>query len=561
MARLDPSTGLDLDDPEVQAMLAQQQRDRAALTHAPAAGPPVAPAAAQIQTQLAPTAPGAFDVPPPPPAPPPVRSTPSGLRSLDDAVAGSAGPLPDLPPDIKTSSEWKQGESYVKPTAGFNQARKDLGAATDQEVAAGEKTGQAKVKTAQATADSAKDVADAVRTANAAAATQRKQQQDLYQAGKAELDAQRQKVIKDGGRSYYDDQGAGSIIASALLSGVGQWAATMSGGPNQALNVINQQMDRDAALKRQKAQMELERLGLKGADLKERLDMATLEIQNAKSAQLENLIAERDHRLAKAGVGAAEAEKDAIKAGLLKQKAATDLQIEQGLNHHVERSSGGSTVTDTGNAAKATLAQLAGRQDKPVTGKETTDNERAKDNFLTRAYAEAQRLKGMDGYSDAALKEVERWRRQVGEIKDTDPSKFLNAVSSVNGDVLKRLQKVDPKAASRFTTEMAWATNVLRPDSGAAINAGEYVTKVASIQKMKGDTPDILRQKNERLVDEMAGVATQSFRPRYWGEQLHGLIGDAKKLAPMDIAKLNMALKAASPEEAAQIRSVLAGAR
>jgi hypothetical protein len=552
---MDPATGFDPNDPEFQAWQRQKAQDQAAQSYqAPIPPAPVNP----IAQALTPPAPSPLDQSPPtaqertgvPAARPAPRGNP--LQALDDAntysaqqSAAAAQAAASMGPEVK--------ETYQKPTKNEAALNKKLDTATQAETAAVGKASDAKIAAAKAEVGGAESEQEQINLAQADDAVIRHRARAEYDAGQKELDQQRQKIIADGGKSYWEDKGTAAHVASALMAGIGQFAAALTGGPNAALDTINRAIDRDAAMKRETTQRKLEALGIKGAQLDKHMAMAETEIANNKSALLESLAAARGVRLAQNNVGGAEAEKDVLKAGLDRRAAAERLQAEEKLRHVISIDSNGPRQ----QAAQAKLAQLSTGQDKAVGSKDVNDNERSKDNFLGRAMGEAKRLADpkLPAYSDRDYREIERWRAKVSEIGDTTPGKFFGNLSAINGDIRKRLS---PEGRARFDAEQGWAEAILRPDSGAAINAGEYVSKVGGIQAGPRENGDQRRARSDRMLEQMAGVATQTFRPRYWGEKLHEIGGIPNKLSPGEIATLVKRLRD-NPNDprADEIRQVL----
>lgn len=578
MAYLDPQTGLDLDDPTNQQLIASQvapgSPEFAALRDARAQGlnvddpttrqmvlaggaPPSlinrTPATGTVgDVQARVDASPALVQPPPPPAPP---AAPPPVAN-DNAAPAAAPVVAPPPPEVKATSTWTQGESFVKPTKEFQQARVEEKTASAGEKAAAGKAADAAVAEAKANAEAADQAAQITKTANEERAAKVKTQQDLYQAGKAELDQQRQKVIADGGRGYWQDKSTGSLIASALMAGIGQWASTMTGGPDQALNVINQNVDRDALRKRQTAQLELERLGLKGQDLRERLDLATIEINNGKAAILESLKVDREARLAKAGIVGAEAAKDVILAGLDQKQAALNLQIEASLNHHVEKTTGGSQVVDTGKPDGGAGGRAAGIQIQKA----------------QIAEKGARALETIDALHKKGVSLSEKDRQKIQENqRDVAAQEHMNPI-------LGKLGRATVLARSPFeglsADKQTLAQNYeVLTQTGALLGSSSHSEE--EMKHARGlydlNAPGVGDKARQDALERARGLIGSSggLGGKYTDIAKRGAEGAAgqgtpipqqkPKLAPIEIAKLNRALKTASPEDALRIRQTLAG--
>lgn len=426
-------------------------------------------------------------------------------------------------------------ESYAKPTVAEAIARGNAATAADSEIDVSRRAKEFAVGSAREEAGAARVEADQLKAAAARAEAQRQQARRAYEDAQGYLAKERERVTKANTTSYWEDKGTGTKVLAALMVGINEFATRLAGkgGTNTALQIINKAVDDDARLKERRLRAELDQLGIKGAEAAERFQYGLVEIQNAKAGLLDRLIQERAVRLAKKGVGEAEIKADAITAGLESRKAATELGIEQSLRHHVQRT----TTSDNSLQQQIRLqAATAGTASPDKSIADAKDPERNADKYTQRAVSELQRLKQTKPYAEPDMRKIEAWRaRLAAETSQTTVEKFLGNLHAVNGDLLKRLS---PDGRKRFLAEQALAESILRPDSGAAISAPEYIDKISGFQASRGDTPESLQQKADRAVTAVASIAGQSYRPGYWYQQLRGVSAGAAKLQPAQIASL-----------------------
>lgn len=485
----------------------------------------------------------------------PLQALADATQVDPNAVAAHRQALSDAAKAIGPTTHSQTSESYVQPTAGMAIARGNQGIAAEGEIDVARRAKDLGVASATDEAKARQVEADQL-----AASAQRAQEQQAaarktYEQAQTYLAAERQKVIKANTTSYWEDKGTGARVLAALSVGLGAFSSAITGGQNAALMIINKAMDDEARRKEGKLHAQLDELGLKGADAKERLGYAQTEIANWKAGVLDKLIQERAVRLAKQGVGEAEIKGDALISGLERRKADENVAVEQSLQHHVTR------ATSSDNALQQQLklqAMTAGAASPDKSIGEAKDPERNADKYVQRAVAELGRLKEARPYVEKDMKEIEAWRAKVGaEIGQTTVEKALSTVKAINGDLLKRLS---PEGKQRFLAEQALAESILRPDSGAAISGGEYIDKMSGFQAMRGDTSATLRQKADRAVGAVASIAGQSYRPGYWYQQLKGSTasGGQRPLEPAQIASLNKLIQA-NPKapEAQEARALL----
>lgn len=550
-------------NPILDSLAAQEEEKRRQQAALLGANPVDAPPAAKRYDVIDPTRPvwGINQAPPPvvdSPGAPPLAHQPAApagddiLKNLHDANEyarnqgqAQAAALANVGPSIKTTRAVETAEERaLKP---------QIAAAAKAEIGAADKASDARIQAAQAAKDQADAEAAGVEASRKESEEKSRAENEKFAAGQKYSDEERQRIISDGAKGYWEDKPTGARVAAALMAGIGQFASALSGGPNTALQIINKAIDDDAQRKQFKAREEISRLGVKGEDAEKMHAAALVEIANGKSAAAEALLMKRQQMQARSGIDAEVAAKDVQNTGLQKKALEERQRAEAGLRKLVQ----------VDNEAQirgqiASRASGAGR-DLSDNDKQVSEDQRKANALVMRAFAEAKNLNKMPGYSPKAIKELENWRRAVSEIKDTDPSRILSAVSSINGDVMGRLSKSSPQDAARFNAEVAWGEAVLRDDSGGMIGPKEQVDRISGIQKARGDSPEILAQKSQRMMGQMAALASKTHKPNYWEQELSSLYG-GKPQAPSakDIASLNMALQSTQdPAERERILQVL----
>jgi hypothetical protein len=477
-----------------------------------AGAPQLAPGATVPEFLVKPAEPAGAGGPTPTPAlrPPPGPGAAPG-SALADAVStgpGGLGGLPNIGPDVRTTT--------VVPTAQEAVARGRVETATDDAKDIARRSRDLGVQQAgdldKQLQDEQRQLADQQKAADA----RRAQEAQKLEAADGYLKQQREAYAKDGVKDFYADKSTFARVASALMVGLGQYAATISGGPNTAWNILQDSMNRHQAKERDRLAKQKDMVELASRDqatAERRREYAELELRNQKIALLEDFKRQREVRMAKYGATEEMIKGDALLNRIEKERADEDLRLQAGLRKQV-------TVDNSAQnqlKLRVGLAQATkGRPDKPIADADAT--ERKADGFLIRATNEVKNLQAIKPYNPQDQKHIERWRERVSTTAPTTAEQFYSAIASLDGDVVKDLS---PEGKKRFLAEKNYARSILRPESGAVIGGGEYADLLGGVQRFSSDTPELAQQKAQRTRVDLEGLAIQSYRPGYWNSVLN----------------------------------------
>lgn len=139
---------------------------------------------------------------------------------------------------------------------------------------------------------------------------------------KSFLMAEREKIRNFKAQDLFEGR-EGARVGAWLMAGIGQFAASMSGGPNTALQVLNQATESFAKKERDK----YEQLVKSGQMAAEDMDLAEAEIKNKVVGIRENFINRRTSLKARFEGKEAAARGDAVIAGLQKANVADEQTI------------------------------------------------------------------------------------------------------------------------------------------------------------------------------------------------------------------------------------------
>lgn len=316
--RIDPATGQDLDDPEIQAALAAQAAQAPASPLLAMERPPApagVPAFGAVPAYVPPLAPE--PAPPPPEAVPALPATPPP-------------PAPVVPKPAKHGGGGGGGAAAALPPSGTETAREAVARGTQKTAQEGE------LEVQQRATDTGVQKAEAVAAQDAAEAQQVAQQQDAAKAriGQAndylqQRQAERSKMQV---RDLFEGR-PGVAVAAALLEGLGAGAATMTGGPNMPMQTIDK-----AAESYRRSQ--LDKLDLKNmdvADAKEALHNAHLEVAADEAGMYKRLAAQRAAAISKFGGDEARVAGDKLYQELNAKAADKELSWQTGLQQRGEK--------------------------------------------------------------------------------------------------------------------------------------------------------------------------------------------------------------------------------
>lgn len=165
-------------------------------------------------------------------------------------------------------------------------------------------------------------------------------------------------------KDLYEGQLGGSI-AAALLEGLGAFAATLTGGPNHALNTI----ERGRQQFRQKQQDELEQKYKGVADAKDRVEFIRAELAAKEAGMYKSLAAARVKNMARFGADQARIEGDKIYTDLLGKQAEAERTWQSMLHNRgqQEKLQASEIARNYAGAAKDRAeAAAAGQKGKPA---------------------------------------------------------------------------------------------------------------------------------------------------------------------------------------------------
>lgn len=530
---IDPSTGLDLDDPEVKAMRAATPAPASPMlamdiprtggVPAGIPGPGSDQSAPPLQTESAPAPlappPPAPGGPPPGLAPPvipsrPTNTTPLGAPGLTAPSLTGGGPTKSVTDQEKTTSstrqvigkeEQKAEADYQKTLGDQSKVIKDAGAIEQEKARAEQDAAAKKEAILQENQGKFKGIIDGANTEYARA------EANVQAAEKAYKEAKPEGLFAD------DKYGLRRFFAGVAMA-LGGYNAGVNGGPNQGYVMIKDAIDR-------KDRMERERIG----KLKEGADEARGQLSVVlgkkhealgdlaawKAAAWDTAAAQLQTRLAAQGMPAAQVQTD---ARVLQAKAEAQKERQtflQGTRQSITNQVQTKTQQIVGGATGTKAA------DKPLS--EWKPEERKAEGFAMRAYKANQEMES-SAYSPKDL-----------EVLRNDA--LLQAKGGLTEAGVQRLigstyQRLSPTGKKRFNATKEFITSALRPESGAVIGPSEIADAEQRYGTQSGDTPDAARQKKAFRANKIAEVGLQTGRPGFWMETTGAYGGGQQGGAP-----------------------------
>lgn len=478
-----------------------------------------------------------------PPAADPLKALRDVTAGQQDRAAASLAAARAVGPDITKSSQWQETKERTERSEGEKAAQAKVIGTIEDGKALVDKATAGKAAKADVAAEFAQREAELAQAQQAQREAQDAEWQKKEDLAAARVAEERQRYASMKITDLFEGREASGMIA-ALAVGLGQYASARGGGPNTSLAIIDSARARlfqrqQAEINKQLQVYEMTRAD--ASDVQRAKAEARAKLHAQQAGILTVLSKEREARLARFGADDARIEGDALKNALDEKAAREALEAEKAGRQVIRMARGGSSSVSNARQndamAAAVMAARSG-PDKPAD--KWSDGEKRADSYLAKAKAEAERLSGIKGYSPKDQREIESWRaRMSSEIGDTTVEKALASARALSGDLLKRLS---PEGRQRFNAEMGFVETTLRPDTGAAISGGEYVDRLAGIQASKGDTPEIVQQKGERVLSYLAGMATQTGRPGYWSRELTSLQQGGAP-APMPAAQVAEAMR------------------
>jgi hypothetical protein len=523
---IDPSTGLDLDDPQTQATIAANNVPGVPNAGPPAGGLGIPHGPAEIPAPPQVTA-------PPPPAPggpaltPPVipsrPTAPVAALSAPGLTAPSltgGGPTKSVTDQEKTTSstrqviskeERKAESDYQKTLGDQSKVIQDAGAIEQEKARAEQDAAAKKEALLQQHQEKFKGIIDGANTEYARA------EANVQAAEKAYKEAKPEGLFAD------DKYGLRRFFAGVAMA-LGGYNAGVNGGPNQGYVMIKDAIDR-------KDRMERERIG----KLKEGADEARSQLSVVlgkkhealgdlaawKAAAWDTAAAQLQTRLAAQGMPAAQVQTD---ARVLQAKAEAQKERQtflQGTRQSITNQVQTKTQQIVGGATGTKAA------DKPLS--EWKPEERKAEGFAMRAYKSNQEMES-SAYSSKDL-----------EVLRNDA--LLQAKGGLTAAGVQRLigstyQRLSPEGKKRFNATKEFITSALRPESGAVIGPSEIADAEQRYGTQSGDTPEAARQKKAFRMNKVAEIGLQTGRPGFWMDQT-GAYGGGQGGAPskQDVAK------------------------
>lgn len=511
---IDPATGLDLDDPAVQARLqggSQPQLPAPSLfaMDIPRGAPAGLPSLGQDVTQAPPGATGGPPPIPPPAPPPPVASAPPVLTA--PVIPARTGPPPLEPPSLtgtpggtKSVSDQERSTSTQRTVIGKEERaaegayQKTLGQQEGVIRQAADVEGQRadinqaaaaeKDKLLQQHQARFKGIIDNANSEYARAEGEQKKAEEAYKSAKPE------------GLFADDKYGLRRFFAGVAIA-LGGYNSGVNGGPNRGYEMISDAINR-------KDRLERERIGRlkEGAEsAKGQLNVVLGKKHEAlgdlaawKAAAWDTAAQQLETRLTALGRPAAE-----VKANAQVLQARAEAEKEratylQATRQHITNQ----VTTKTQQIVGGAGAKAA---DKPLN--EWKPEERKAEGFAMRAYKASEQMDATK-YSPADL--------QVMRNASLLQAKGGLTEAGVNRLMGTAYQRLSPEGKRRFNATKEFVVSALRPESGAVIGPSEIVDAEQRYATMPGDTRETLEQKRQFRMNKVGEIGLQSGRAGFW---------------------------------------------
>jgi hypothetical protein len=319
-------------------------------------------------------------------------------------------------------------------------------------------------------------------------------------------------------------------VGAWVLAGIGQFAATMSGGPNTALQVLNGAVESWAQRERERYQ----RLVQKGEMAAQDAELVEAEILNKKVGIREGFINRRAEVKARQVGREAAAEGDAIEAGLQKKNAEEEMKIEALKEQRVlaqrdmarqemlARSTVGLQAAQAANLrSEAAARAAAGPEQKPLTEAEGRSAQ-----LGAQMVGDYEIIKKLPPLSDEGLRAL----RKVASLERMFENRPTLRAAAVSRGLLKTPQEVltndnDKRvyaAAERLAAAAVYSV------SGAQASTQEKIGWVEGHIKRLGDSPATIAEKNAAIDRTIRGTLARAGR----GAQVAQGLADAPSPVP-----------------------------
>lgn len=270
-------------------------------------------------------------------------------------------PMPGAPTEPATRTTVNKDVSSTTsrqvPTAGEAVAMGAAQNAMEQRQAANNEIGDVKTRVAEAAAGNAGDVEAQQAAKEAALVDLQKRRDDAYALGQAQ-----EKRLYDEYKAKSTEEvlpdSLGTRILAAIVQGLGAYASSYNGGPNQAAQII-QAHTRETYQKHkdrieQARQLYLDKHGM-NAEADAHFDQLERNLNTRFAAGLDRLQAKGVALQLKAGVPLEKAQANAVNAQLAQESAQLKLENEKSLRKTVSNTTNTRTikVTDTGDFGKS----------------------------------------------------------------------------------------------------------------------------------------------------------------------------------------------------------------
>ena len=472
---------------------------------------------------------------------PQVQAPDDPLKALRDQQADSAARQQNAAAIALATSGGKQvttqrRESKVVQTEDEKKAVSALSSAQDKTAAAAAEVSRIAAQKAEAEAREDAAKVAAIEAEQARAAKVLADRRAKYDAGVNLLEQKQAALANHKITDFFADKSEATRVTAALLVGLGQFGASLSGGENGALKIIDSAIARDRQLKldqfaKSKAMVELQ---ANNVDMyKQNLEMADIEIKNQHVALLNKLDAQRKASLASFGKSEEEAKGGVISAGLEERKQQALIEIQKGLRTTIDKSR--SETFDSNANKKAVLqAMMAKVNGTDIPRDKASPTQEKSDGYTQRAVLGLKQLKTLKDYSEKDLDAIERHEGELANrLVGADPTAVGRIVMSMRGSMQSQLSAA---GKARWNAEDEVIVGVLRPDSGAAIGADEAMSAGRGVRTQKGETAESRAQKDARMIARVGSIASQSYRPEYWLRELDSATSNRPKISREDMA-------------------------
>lgn len=327
------------------------------------------------------------------------------------------------------------------------------------------------------------------------------------------LDAETQKYKAMGFRDFWstatiagkEGTTTGARVLGAISMALGAAGASLTHGPNYAMEIIDKSIDRDYQMQRdtilkQKDVVTEARFGVEGARLAKADKLLALE--NWRKSAYEMAGAQAKAMLAKQNVPEAEADKHA----LVVQTQAKALESKMALDKGIADVADTRAATDLKRAEAARLRMAAAKEKEP---KPLTEFQSKSADIAGRLLQEDKVIEKAGPISEEGLR---RLRKQAAaeDYLAANPGKRAALIAS--GELKTPEQLLNDKDRLAYGARKRFAQWMLRGDSGNAIGLSEYLNFDQQMFNQIGDKgPDLEAKRQSRkmgIEGKLVGAGT-----------------------------------------------------